>query len=137
MTTVVVTLRPLGRGAWGPITLSYDPRVRSELPAPMEFRRGQVDAAARVPSSGLRVSIDVLVTHDSRSLLPSISVPTMVAVGELDSETPVEYARALADPMPRSVLHVVSGAGHLLNVEAPGAVNALLSGHFAAAEREH
>ncbi len=42
MTTVVVTLRPLGRGAWGPITLSYDPRVRSELPAPMEFRRGQV-----------------------------------------------------------------------------------------------
>jgi hypothetical protein len=42
MTTVVVTLRPIGRGAWGPITLSYDPRVRSEQPTPMEFRRGQV-----------------------------------------------------------------------------------------------
>ena len=44
MTTVTVLLRPLGRGAWGPITLSYDPRVRSEMPAPMEFRRGQTVA---------------------------------------------------------------------------------------------
>lgn len=42
MTTITVLLRPKGRGGWGPITLQYDPRVRSELPAPMEFRRGQV-----------------------------------------------------------------------------------------------
>ena len=120
--------------------IDFAPHVLRSIAGPAisdEALAGQVNAAARVPSSGLRVSIDVLVTHDSRSLLPSISVPTMVAVGEFDSETPVEYARALADPIPRSALHVVSGAGHLLNVEAPGAVNALLSGHFAAAEREH
>jgi hypothetical protein len=42
MTRVTVTLRPIGRGGWSPITLQYDPRVRSELPAPMEFRRGQI-----------------------------------------------------------------------------------------------
>jgi hypothetical protein len=42
MTTVTVTLRPVGRGGWGPITLTYDPRVRGELPAPMEFRKGQI-----------------------------------------------------------------------------------------------
>lgn len=44
MTTVTVTLRPVGRGSWAPITLSYDPRVRTELPAPLEFRRGQMVA---------------------------------------------------------------------------------------------
>lgn len=42
MTRITVTLRPLGRGGWAPITLQYDPRVRCELPAPMEFRRGQI-----------------------------------------------------------------------------------------------
>lgn len=42
MTTVTVTLRPVGRGGWAPITLTYDPRVRAELPAPMEFRKGQI-----------------------------------------------------------------------------------------------
>lgn len=42
MSQVTVTLRPVGRGAWAPITLQYDSRVRSELPVPMEFRRGQI-----------------------------------------------------------------------------------------------
>lgn len=42
MTQVTVTLRPLGPGNWAPITLQYDPRVRAELPAPMEFRKGQI-----------------------------------------------------------------------------------------------
>lgn len=49
MTTVTVLLRPLGRGAWGPITLSYDPRVRTELPAPLQFALGQrVELMGRV-----------------------------------------------------------------------------------------
>lgn len=42
MTRITITLRPVGRGGWGPITLQYDPRVRGELPAPMEFKRGQL-----------------------------------------------------------------------------------------------
>lgn len=47
MTIVTVTLRPIGRGGWSPITLTYDPRVRTELPAPLQFVRGQ-----RVPMFG-------------------------------------------------------------------------------------
>ena len=57
MTTVTVLLRPLGRGAWGPITLSYDPRVRTELPAPLDFRRGQV-----VPIGGRDYRVSKVVT---------------------------------------------------------------------------
>ena len=44
MTTVTVTLCPVGRGRWSPITLSYSPRLRNEQPAPMEYRRGQIVA---------------------------------------------------------------------------------------------
>ena len=42
MTRVTVTMRPVGRGGWSPLVLSYDSRVRSEMPAPLEYRRGQV-----------------------------------------------------------------------------------------------
>jgi pimeloyl-ACP methyl ester carboxylesterase len=87
---------------------------------------GQRAAMARVSGRALRKSIDCLVTHDSRELLPTISAPTLCAVGELDEETPVAYAFTLADLIPHARLAVIPEAGHLLNVEAPDAVNQLL-----------
>lgn len=91
-----------------------------------EAMAGQRAAMARVTGTALRSSIDCLVTHDSRGLLPTITAPTLCAVGELDEETPVAYAFALADLIPGARLVVVPQAGHLLNVEAPDAVNQLL-----------
>ena len=44
MAVVVVTLRPLGRGNHSPLLLSYESRLRTEQPAPMEYRRGQIVA---------------------------------------------------------------------------------------------
>jgi pimeloyl-ACP methyl ester carboxylesterase len=87
---------------------------------------GQRAAMARVSGNALRASIDCLVTHDSRALLPTINAPTLCVVGELDEETPVAYAFALADLIPHARLVVIPNAGHLLNVEAPDAVNQLL-----------
>lgn len=84
---------------------------------------GQRAAMERISSAALRRSIDCLVTHDSRSLLPSIVAPTVCLVGDLDDETPVAYSQAIVDLVPGARLEVVSGAGHLLNVEAPDAVN--------------
>ena len=91
-----------------------------------EALAGQRTAMSRVSGTAMRASIDCIVTHDSRALLPAITAPTLCAVGELDEETPVAYAFALADLIPQSRLVVVPQAGHLLNVEAPEAVNQLL-----------
>jgi 3-oxoadipate enol-lactonase len=95
-----------------------------------EALAGQRAAMARVSGSALRQAIDCLVTHDSRDLLPSITAPTLCVVGELDEETPVAYAFALADLIPHARLVVIPHAGHLLNVEAPDAVNQLLDDHM-------
>jgi pimeloyl-ACP methyl ester carboxylesterase len=83
-------------------------------------------AMARIPAVALRAAIDCLVTHDSTALLPTITAPTVCMVGDLDEETPIAYAFALADLIPGARLAVIPMAGHLLNVEAPEAVNRLL-----------
>ena len=94
---------------------------------------GQRAAMARVTGLAMRASIDCLVTHDSTALLPAISAPTVCMVGDLDQETPVAYGFALADLIPSAQLTVIPMAGHLLNVEAPDAVNRLLEEQMEAA----
>lgn len=98
-----------------------------------EALEAQVAAMARVPSAALRQAVDCLVTHDTRAMLPDVRTPTLVLVGELDEETPPAYARALAELIPGAALEVIPGAGHLLHVEAPDAVNDALRAHFEAA----
>ena len=95
---------------------------------------GQRAAMARITGAALRRSIDCLVTHDSRALLPGIQAATLVMVGELDDETPVSYSRSLVDQLPNARLQVIPGAGHLLNVEAPELVNQHIERHLAAVE---
>lgn len=84
-------------------------------------------AMARIPPAGLRAAVECLPTHDVRDRLDRIAVPTLVVVGEHDTETPLPYARALADGIPGAELAVVPGAGHLSNLERPEEVNRLLA----------
>lgn len=89
-----------------------------------------VDAMARVTMGGLLDKITTITTHDSRAILPAIDVPALVLVGEQDEETPLSYAQAIVDLMPRARLEVIPAAGHLLNLEAPEAVNAAIRRHW-------
>lgn len=93
---------------------------------------GQMAAAGRVTASALRVSIDCLITHDSRDLLETITAPTLCLVGAADDETPPSYSQHLADHIPDAQLVTIAGAGHLLNAEAPALVNAELRTHIEA-----
>jgi 3-oxoadipate enol-lactonase len=124
-----------------PLDLGLEPadiaeRVLGSLAGPHltpEAMAGQIAAMSRISAAALRRSIDCLITHDSRSILPSIAVPTLCLVGDLDDETPPAYAMAVADLIAGSRLAVIEGAGHLLNVEAPDAVNDAILDHIARA----
>lgn len=95
-----------------------------------------VDAMARVPLAGLLDSLSTIASHDSRALLPEITIPTLILVGELDDETPVSYAHAIDKLLPNSHVTIIPGAGHLLNLEAPEAVNSALLEHWTNATKE-
>jgi 3-oxoadipate enol-lactonase len=63
---------------------------------------------------------------DSLALLPTLAVPTTVVVGELDVPCFVDMAELLAATIPGARKVVVRDAGHMVNMEAPTVVNALL-----------
>ena len=59
-------------------------------------------------------------------VLEGVAVPTLVAVGERDVPGFREMAAVLARRIPGAAYHVVAGAGHMINMEQPAAVNDLL-----------
>jgi 3-oxoadipate enol-lactonase len=63
---------------------------------------------------------------DSLDLLPQITVPTLVVVGEEDSITPLGAAQTLAENIPNAQLDIIPRAGHLSNIEQPEKFNAAL-----------
>lgn len=63
---------------------------------------------------------------DSTPTLATISVPTLVLVGEEDALTPVKDSRAMADAIPGAKLEVIPAAGHLSNIERPAAFTRVL-----------
>jgi len=63
---------------------------------------------------------------DSTDLLPLITRPTLVIVGEEDVATPVGESRYIADRIPGATLVTIPGAGHLSNYEQPEAFNRAL-----------
>jgi 3-oxoadipate enol-lactonase len=65
--------------------------------------------------------------RDQTDLLLSISVPTLVVVGESDALAPVDVAEAMAKAIPGARLEVVPDAGHVANLENPEVFNRVFS----------
>jgi pimeloyl-ACP methyl ester carboxylesterase len=61
---------------------------------------------------------------DATPQLATLRVPVLVMVGEEDTITPVEDARAMASAIAGSTVVVVPAAGHLANLENPEFFNA-------------
>ena len=56
----------------------------------------------------------------------SVACPTLVVIGERDIMTPAKRGHALAAKIPEAHAVVIPGAGHMVQLEASGAVNSIL-----------
>lgn len=90
-----------------------------------------IAAFAEISSAGLRASVECLPSHDVTNRLGEIAAPTLVIVGELDTETPVDYARFIAAQIPAARLEVIANAGHLVPSERPAEFNLLVADFLA------
>jgi pimeloyl-ACP methyl ester carboxylesterase len=75
----------------------------------------------------IRQNRAVMARPDARPRLPDIAQPALVVCGESDLLTPPEHAREMADLLPDSQLVILGGCGHMLTLEQPERVAALLN----------
>lgn len=85
-------------------------------------------ALANGPEVYVRQQQAIIGRPDSTPVLPTISVPTTIIVGEADAITPPTDAHAMADAIPGAHLVIIAGAGHMSPTEQPAAVAAALVG---------
>lgn len=77
----------------------------------------------------------IMAADDLRPALAEIACPALVVCGDADAVTPPECSRELAAAIPGARLEWLAGCGHMLTMEQPVAVNALLLDWLAALER--
>jgi pimeloyl-ACP methyl ester carboxylesterase len=97
-------------------------------PAPAPGLVAEVETMIReLHPAGYRAMALALDAADTRPVLPTIAVPTLVMWGELDRVTPRPEADVLRTGIPGAAFEIIPGAGHLSNLEQPAAFNRALT----------
>lgn len=105
--------------------LLVSPRTAEARPEVVtEVRRLMEGTKVETLVGGLRAMAE---RPDSTPLLAGLSMPALVVVGEDDKATPVESSRTMAATIPGAQLAIIPGAGHVSNIEQPGAFNQALA----------
>jgi pimeloyl-ACP methyl ester carboxylesterase len=73
--------------------------------------------------------------EDLRDALPHIEVPTLLVYGDNDVRAPLTVARHLHAAIADATLVVLSGAGHVCNIDAPGEFNTAVRNFLRARRR--
>ncbi len=108
----LAALQQFMQGLLGPTTRASRPDVVTQL------RQIVGSPSPGAVTATLRAIAD---RPDSRPLLPAITVPTLVLVGEEDALTTPDSARVIAGGIRGARLVILPQAGHLSNLETPDA----------------
>lgn len=97
---------------------SWGPGMFSEAVAP-ELIDELLEIASGLHPDSLSELARSFAATDLRAMLPAIDVPTLVLHGDADVRSPLDVGEALHAAIPGSQLVVLSGVGHVSNIEAP------------------
>lgn len=143
----VVALAPWGSDFFR--LVGANPDVFAQVPAPLHeaLVRAYVQGAAARPLTAEAAEMlvrpwcspagqsafyrqmaqaDQCYTDEVEPLYPTIDLPVMIVWGDADAWIPVDRGHALASLIPGAELHVVPGAGHLIQLDAPVALTAIV-----------
>lgn len=107
------------------------PPLLSDGAPPALVARVKATIAAQPAASIAAAARGMAARPDSTADLKRIAVPTLVITSSNDTLIPPAITRQLADSVKGARFQTIEGAGHLSNLEAPEAFNALLRAHLA------
>ena len=100
--------------------------LEANLERVMKFR----DRALLMPNQAAINLIRGAMDHDARAVLPQVSAPTLVLVGDEDVLTPRWLASDLVGRLPNARLEVLAGGGHAAALEDPETFSARVLAFF-------
>lgn len=92
--------------------------------APQDLRDELSTIVSQFHPIGFRLMAVSSADMDTRDVLPTIAVPTLILWGEDDRRSPMFVAQQLYEAIPNAALVVIPNAGHVSNMEQPKAFNA-------------
>lgn len=98
------------------------------------IRAEVIETMSRIDPEAYRIGAEAVWLADQRDRAARIRVPTLVLVGEHDRITPPALSEELAALIPAASLETIRNAGHLTNLEQPGAFNAAVDRFLIRAE---
>jgi pimeloyl-ACP methyl ester carboxylesterase len=101
----------------------YLPGMFSEA-ASQEIREELASIMSDFHPGGFRLMAMAVAQADTRDLLSIIGVPTLLVWGDADVRSPLSVAHQIHDAIPGARLAIISGAGHVSNLEAPARFDA-------------
>lgn len=81
---------------------------------------------AKVSEGTWRGILQCLVTFNRRDDLGSVAQPCCLIAGEHDQNAPSRTMEKMAEKLADAEYHLIAGAGHMINQEAPDQTNAIL-----------
>ena len=87
-------------------------------------------ALAETTDEGYLAACEALASFDQRAHLAEVRAPILAIAGSLDTVTPPDLLRLLADGVPSGTFWVIDDVGHLAPAEAPDAVARLIIKHL-------
>ena len=85
-----------------------------------------IDSHARLHAEAYLATMAVVTRFTDFPPWESVTCPVLVLAGEHDRVATPAYAASVAAALPDARLHIIPGAGHVSNIEAPDAFNAAL-----------
>jgi 3-oxoadipate enol-lactonase len=102
----------------------FAPHTFSSRPEMVEMIRSTIIGTSPLAICGALLA--QAARTDTTSIFPHINVPTLLLVGEEDTLTPPSLMRSMHEKIPESELRIISGAGHISNLENPDEFNGYL-----------
>ena len=103
----------------------YLPGMFGDSPSP-EAREKLANTMSDFHPVGFRLMAMSSANADTRNILPTIKVPTLLIWGEKDKRSPISVAHQMHAAIPGSKLYVIKEAGHVCNLEAPAQFNKIV-----------
>ena len=109
----------------GEFVPKYLPGMFSES-ATQEVQKEFANIMSGFHPVGFRLMAAASAQTDTRDLLPNIRVPNLLIWGDADRRSPMNIAYQIRDAIPGARLAVISGAGHVSNLEKPAQFNTIV-----------